>query len=139
MFPIALWVFSLISDLVYALGGPAVWSDLAFYTMAGGLVGALLAAVPGLLDYRTLREPGTRRLGGAHMAINLVVVALYALNLWLRTGLPDLSLLPLGLSVLGVVLLLVSGWLGGEMVYGHGVGFERRAEPERREDRTRAA
>jgi uncharacterized membrane protein len=138
-FPIGLWVFSLVCDIVHALGGSPVWKDVAFYTMAGGLVGALLAALPGFLDYRTLRAPDTRRLGAAHMAINLVVVALFAVNLWLRVRFPELAGLPLGLSVLGVVLLGVSGWLGGEMIYGHGVGFERRAEPSRREDRSRAA
>jgi uncharacterized membrane protein len=139
MFPIALWVFSLVADLVHAFGGSAVWDDLAFYTMAGGLVGALLAALPGFLDYRTLRDSETRRLGGAHMTINLVVVALYAVNIWLRTGLPAGALLPVGLSVLGVVLLLASGWLGGEMVYRHGVGFEERRRPSRPEDQSRAA
>jgi uncharacterized membrane protein len=139
MFPIALWVFSLVADLVHAFGGRAVWNDLAFYTMAGGLVGALLAALPGFLDYRTLRARDTRRLGTAHMTINLVVVALYALNLWLRTWLPPGAVLPVGLSVLSVALLLVSGWLGGEMVYGHGVGFERRTDESAREDQRRAA
>jgi uncharacterized membrane protein len=138
-FPIALWVFSLVADLVHASGGSPIWNDLAFYTMAGGLVGALLAALPGFLDYRTLRERDTRRLGATHMAINLVVVALYALNLWLRTGSPAGAVLPVVLSVVGVGLLLVSGWLGGEMVYGHGVGFERRTDAAEREDQRRAA
>jgi uncharacterized membrane protein len=137
--PIGLWIFSLVCDIVHALGGRPVWSDVAFYTMAGGLVGALLAAVPGFLDYGTLREPATRRLGGAHMTINLLVVALYAVNIWLRTGLTPVAWVPLGLSVVGVILLGISGWLGGEMVYKHGVGFEERVEPGRREDRTRAA
>src|SRR6185295_15598947 len=52
-FPIALWIFSLVCDLivVLVLGGP-VWKDVAFYTMAGGFVGALAAAAPGYLDYR---------------------------------------------------------------------------------------
>jgi uncharacterized membrane protein len=138
-FPIALWVFSLVADLVHAFGGSPIWNDLAFYTMAGGLVGALLAALPGFLDYRTLRERDTRRLGTTHMAINLIAVALYALNLWLRTGIPAGAVLPVVLSVVGVGLLLVSGWLGGEMVYRHGVGFEGRTDAAEREDQRRAA
>ncbi|MGH9834655.1 MAG: DUF2231 domain-containing protein [Blastocatellia bacterium] len=46
-FPIGLWVFSLVSDIVYFMGwGSAIWNDVAFYSMAGGIVGALLAAAP---------------------------------------------------------------------------------------------
>lgn len=49
--PIGLWIFSLVSDVIYLTkwGGP-VWNDVAFYTMAGGFGSALLAAVPGLID-----------------------------------------------------------------------------------------
>jgi uncharacterized membrane protein len=139
VFPIGLWVFSLVSDLVYAFGGAAVWNDVAFYTMAGGIVGALLAAVPGFVDYLALRGPRVRRVAVTHMAMNLVVVALFGLNLWLRTWLGVDSNLPLILSVVGVVLLGISGWLGGEMVYVHGVGVEGAPESASRKDRARAA
>ena len=76
--PIGLWVFSLVADVVVRAGwgGPA-WIDVARYTMAGGIVGALLAAVPGLIDYRSFRHPDTRRIGRTHLTLNLVIVAMY--------------------------------------------------------------
>jgi uncharacterized membrane protein len=56
------------------------------------------------------------------MTINLIVVALYAFNLWLRTHGAAPGGLPLVLSIVAVAGLGVSGWLGGHMVHVAGVG-----------------
>jgi uncharacterized membrane protein len=125
-FPIALWIFSFVCDLIYVMGwGGAVWNDMAFYSMAGGLLGALLAAVPGYIDFRSLSDPAVRSIGRAHMLINLVIVVLFAVNLWLRMGSTPPTTIPLILSFVGIALLGVSGWLGGEMVYVRGVAVEK--------------
>jgi uncharacterized membrane protein len=124
-FPIALWIFSGICDVVYALHwGGALWHDMAFYAMAGGLIGALVAAIPGYLDYRSLVAPVVQRIGRWHMIVNLSIVILFAVNLWLRTSSEAGAALPLILSLLGIAMLGVSGWLGGELVYVHGVAVE---------------
>lgn len=124
--PIGLWVFSFVCDLVvYFSEGNEVavlWYILGFWTMAGGLAGALVAAVPGLIDYLALKDRHIRTLATTHMAINLGVVALYSFNLWVRsTERPDI-LVGFGLSALAIVLLGFSGWIGAEMVHVHGVG-----------------
>lgn len=133
--PIGLWMFSLVSDVIVVMRwGPPVWSDVAFYTMAGGLVGALLAALPGLVDLLAIEDRTTKTLGVRHMSINLLVVVLFAGDLWLRrTAIPGATL-PLGLSIVGIALLGVSGWLGGEMVYVYGVGVQPPGD-RRREER----
>ena len=139
--PIGLWVFSLVSDLIFAtgLGGP-VWNDVAFYTMAGGIVGALLAAVPGLIDLLSLEDSRAKKVGVFHLTINLVVVGLYAVNLWLRLGSAPGARLPIALSMVAAILLSVSGWLGGELVFRHGVGVESRPDVSpTRGERARAA
>ncbi len=124
--PIGLWIFSLVCDLVHA-GGSAnpAWPTVALYTMGGGIAGALLAALPGLIDLLSL-PPGPRKTAIAHMTINLVVVALYAVNLWLRLPAPDNPGGLVWLSLLSVGLLAISGWLGGKMVYVYGVAVEGR-------------
>ena len=123
--PIGLWIFSLVSDVIYLMKwGGIVWNDVAFYTMAGGIVGALLAALPGLIDLISMSPGKAKRIGIWHMCINLVVVALFAINLWLRTVAAPRANPPLWLSVIGIVLLGISGWLGGEMVYVHGIAVE---------------
>lgn len=129
VFPIGLWIFSLICDLIgLTVAAPDIWHIVAFFTMVGGLIGALLAAVPGLIDliYYQGGEPPLKKIALAHMTINLSAVVLYAVNVWLRTGSPpDLST-PIILSAIGVGLIAVSGWLGGQMVHVYGVGVEGR-------------
>ena len=128
-FPIALWIFSLISDVVYGLGwGGILWNEMAFYTMAGGIVGALAAAVPGLIDYLSMSDQQTSKIAKAHMIVNLTIVGVFIAGLWLRTMLRPGAGLPVVLSVIGVALLGFSGWLGGELVYVHGVGVESSSE-----------
>ena len=124
-FPIALWIFSFVSDVIYALGwGGTIWNDMAFYTMAGGLLGGLAAAIPGYLDYRSLTNPDLKQVGQWHMLINLSIVVLFAINLWLRMRSEPGSVVPIILSAIAVALLSVSGWLGGHLVYVHGVAVE---------------
>ena len=118
--PIGLWVFSLVCDLVHMSNGSPVWATVAFYCMAGGIVGALLAAVPGLIDLLSL-PAGPRSTAVKHMAINLTVVALYLVNIWQRMGAPENPGNLVWLSLVSIVLLVVSGWLGGKMVYEHGI------------------
>jgi uncharacterized membrane protein len=126
--PIGLWVFSLVSDVIYLMKwSGVVFNDVAFYTMAGGIVGALLAAVPGFIDYLSLPKGTIKTMAVWHMRINLAVVALFAVNLWLRRDAAAGAALPVWLSVVGLALLGVSGWLGGELVYVHGVAVEPQA------------
>jgi len=82
--PIGLWIMSLVCDLIAAGGsGNPDWAVVALYTMVGGIVGALAAAVPGFVDMLALRG-GLKRIALTHMVINLTVVALYVANAWMR-------------------------------------------------------
>lgn len=130
--PIGLWIFSLICDLFHA-GGSAnpAWTTVAFYTMGGGIVGALLAAVFGLIDLLSL-PPGPRRTALVHMSINLVVVVLYVVNFWMRFDAPERPGNLVWLSLISVGLLAISGWLGGKLVYELGVAVSAPPESMRR-------
>jgi uncharacterized membrane protein len=140
--PIGLWIFSLIADIVAMRSAtPDTWSLVALYTLVGGIVGALVAALPGLIDLLSLQDRAIKKTALVHMTINLTVVALYVFNAWLRFGNPGITGgIPFGLSVLAVALLSVSGWLGGKMVYLAGVGVSTgdaaaTAESRRRDER----
>jgi uncharacterized membrane protein len=122
--PIGLWVFALVCDVVHALNGNGVWQSVGTYCIAGGIVGAILAAAPGLIDYFSIDEAEMRRIANLHLAVNLGAVVLFAINLWLRFRLPADSFLPLVLSIAGVLAMGVGGWLGGEMVYVKGMAVE---------------
>jgi len=122
--PIGLWVFSLVCDLIFVFGnGVSLWYTLAFYTLIGGLVGAILAAIPGFIDMLSLTA-APKRIALAHMTINLVIVVLYAVNLGMRINGGDNAVIPVVLSAVAVGMLLVSGWLGGHMVYVYRVAVD---------------
>jgi uncharacterized membrane protein len=125
-FPIGLWVFSLICDFVYHAGVHNVfWKGVAFYAIVGGVIGALFAAVPGFIDYLSLREPRAKNIATTHMVLNLILVALFLFNLGIRyNASPDNEVFGVFLSIAGIVILGASGWLGGSLVYVHGVAVE---------------
>lgn len=123
VFPIGLLIFSLLCDLIALLSAePAIWHAVALFTMIGGFIGALIAAMPGFIDFLSITEDRTKKVAIMHMAFNLIVVTLYGVNLWLRLNGEEINGTPLVLSLVAVGLLGVSGWLGGQLVYKHGVG-----------------
>jgi uncharacterized membrane protein len=129
-FPIGLLVASFIFDLLNLWENRELWQTLAFYNMAGGLIGAVLAAVPGLLDYAALKDEKVLQIAHWHFGVNVALLGIYAANVWLRTASGkaysgDLQIVPFFLSIIGQLLLVVSGWLGGELVYVHGVAVDK--------------
>jgi uncharacterized membrane protein len=130
--PIAIggFILSFIFDIVCLASGTATpWASVAFYTMIGGIVGALCAAVFGLVDLVSLPAGYTKNVAYKHMGINLTVVALFVVNAWLRHGNETVAGTPFVLSIIGIALLVVSGWLGGKMVYEAGVGVSMGETP----------
>ena len=126
-FPIALWVFSLVADVIYLWRGNPVWRDwIAFYALLAGIIGAAVAAVPGLIDWLSITDKAVVKIANWHARLNVIALLVFAASFYLRTtsgaGLVGGSyVIPVILSVLGVVLITISGWLGGEMVFKHGV------------------
>ena len=121
--PIGLWLFALVCDLMGLRSiHPDLWFVVSLYAMIGGILGALLAAIPGLIDLLSLRDRTHRRVALTHMTLNLVIVALYVANVWLRITDPTHVVPHLVMSVVSVLLLAISGWLGGTLVHVHGVG-----------------
>src|SRR5438067_1565450 len=124
--PIGLWIFSLVSDLIYKFG---FWRPdlerrrLLHYRWR--YRGALIAALPGFIDLTDLQNPKTKSIAIWHMFINLLAVALYCVNFWLRMHRAPGDNLPILLSAIGIGLIVISGWLGGELVYVRGVAVKQ--------------
>jgi uncharacterized membrane protein len=122
--PIGLWIFSLVCDLIYVAGATSeTWRVVAFYAMVGGVVGAVIAAIPGIIDFSALTG-ARRKTALIHMSINIVVVLVFLVNIGMRLGEPANVMTTVWLSLAAVALLAVSGWLGGKMVYVQGVGVD---------------
>lgn len=133
--PIGLWTFALVCDLVHAVGGGQGWAVTAIYCIGGGIVGALLAAVPGFIDYLSIDEPAMKRIATLHLSVNLGAVVVFAANLWFRLRVAEAGVVPLILSLIGIAVLSVGGWLGGEMVYVKGMAVEAVEELAKKADK----
>ena len=133
-FPIALWVFSLIADLIYLCRGNPVWRDyIAFYTLLGGIIGAAVAAVPGFIDWLSLKDRDVVKIANWHARLNVIALLIFAASFYLRTTsgsslVSSSYTIPVALSVLGVILISISGYLGGEMVFKHGVAVDQQPQ-----------
>ena len=128
-FPIALWVTSFLADLAYLWRGDAYWFQAAWDLMAAGIAFAVLAAVPGVVDYFKSAPPHSeaKTMARTHGLLNGGVTVLYAFNLWWRTGPGTVEgtqwWVAFALSLVGVGTLGYTGWLGGELVFVHRMGI----------------
>jgi len=120
VFPLGLLATAVIFDVLYLATANADLATFSFWAMAAGLVGGLVAAIFGLIDWLAIPN-GTRakRIGAFHGGGNLIVVLLFAVSFLMRTSraayLPDI--LPFIVALLGAALALVTAWLGGELVF----------------------
>lgn len=120
VFPLGLLAAAVVFDIIHLIGGSLMAAAVAYYNIAAGILGGLLAAVFGLRDWVAIPgETRAKRVGMWHGLGNVVVLLLFAASWWLRRGAPDHA--PGGLAFIlalaGVGLALVTGWLGGELVY----------------------
>ncbi|MBG0564059.1 DUF2231 domain-containing protein [Actinoplanes aureus] len=126
--PIGAWIASFVFDIAsHLVGDPGFLVTGARWLIGIGVLGAVAAALAGVLDLLTLRA-GTRvfRVAVTHMAINGTVVVAYAIGfLWRATsdqaGGEPVGWGPLALSAASLAGLTAGGYLGGELAYRYGV------------------
>ena len=132
-FPFGLLATAVIFDIVWlfttTLPRTHIFALVAFWMIAAGIVGGLVASPFGLIDYLAIpRGTRAKSVGLLHGVGNLVVLVLFALSLWLRYGSPlpahQPTTLALVLSFAGFALAGLTGWLGGELVDRLGVGVD---------------
>jgi uncharacterized membrane protein len=127
-FPIVCFILTFVCDILYVRGHIGA-ANASNWLLIIGLVMAALAAVAGLTDFF-----GDKRIQGAdaikHMLANVTAVVLELVNLVLRFNNPD-AITSTGVYISGVVvlILLYSGWKGGDLVYRHGIGVHDTSNP----------
>lgn len=123
-FPVAFLPGALVTDLVYRSTGDAFWARASLWLLAAGVVTGALAAVFGLIDFLSIRRARSLRAGWVHFLGNVLAMALSIFNLLLRWGepVPDVPSLGVTLSAVVTLILVVTGWLGGELSYKHAIG-----------------
>jgi len=124
-FPIAFFAGTLAADLMYAGALDVFWYRATLWLLGAGIVMALLAAVAGFIDL--LGDAAIRALTIVwwHFVGNLTLVLVEAFNWYRRFTLGPDAILNTGLylSIIAVAIMLVTGWLGWEMVYRRRVGI----------------
>lgn len=129
VFPLGLLVTSVVFDVIRLVTGNGTFAEVAFWMIIAGVVGGLLAAVFGLIDWLAI-PAGTRAktIGLYHGAGNVVVVVLFLISWLSRRDAPAApDTIELVLSFLGVGIGGVTSWLGGELVDRLGVGVDEGA------------
>jgi uncharacterized membrane protein/nitrite reductase/ring-hydroxylating ferredoxin subunit len=128
-FPIAFLTGTLVFDAAGWIGdAPSLWITGAYLGLAG-IATALLAAVPGVVDYLHTVPPhsSAKTRATRHMLVNLVAVALFAAAWWMRGAADARPELPqLALEVLALALLGAGGYLGGTLVTRNLIGVDHR-------------
>src|SRR5438552_2665275 len=129
VFPLGLLATSVVFDMIYLATKNGRWTEIAEYMIGAGIICGLCAAVFGLVDWLgTPSRTRAKQIGGWHGAGNVVVVVLFAISFFMRYPAPaETTSGAIVMSIVGVLLALVTGWLGGEMVYRHGVGVDEGA------------
>jgi uncharacterized membrane protein len=127
VFPLGLLITAVIFDVVYFATGNDAFATVAFWCIAAGIIGGLLAALFGLIDWLNIpSDTRAKSVGLWHGLGNVVVVALFALSWWFRSS--DAAYEPSTtafiLALAGVAIGGVTGWLGGELVDRLGVGVD---------------
>jgi uncharacterized membrane protein len=132
-FPIGLLALSPAWDALGWLRAETVWWAIGFWTSAAGLAFGILAAIAGFVDLLALDgESAAGRVATNHMIAMCCALGVFFVSVMVRNGSAPLHGLKLTgvfvLDALGSATLVVGGWLGGELVFRHGVGREEARE-----------
>jgi uncharacterized membrane protein len=129
VFPLGLLATAVAFDIAALASNDIAWFNISFWIMAAGILGGLLAALPGLIDWVAIpSNTRAKAIGLWHGGGNVIVLVLFAISWFLRrgnAGVPSSGALVL--SFLALILALITGWLGGELVDRLGVGVDNGA------------
>ena len=124
VFPLGLLATAVIFDVLYLAPANTTWSTVSFWMIVAGVIGGLVAALFGLIDFLNIpSNTRAKRIGIYHAVVNVAAVALFAASAFLRWDRPETPVtIAFVCSFAGVLLALAGGWFGGELVERLGVG-----------------
>ncbi len=132
-FPVGLLITAVIFDVIYLVNDRPGLTIAAAYAIAAGVVGGLLAAPFGWIDWFKI-SAGTRakRIGLIHGLANAVVLVLFAVSWWLRydAGSWTPTAWALICSFIGLAVAGPGAWMGGELVDRMAIGIDEGANPD---------
>jgi uncharacterized membrane protein len=132
-FPLALWATSFVVDVIYYFLRHATLLVIAKFMIAAGCIGAIAAAIPGIVDWLSIKNGDVKKVANWHARLNITALVVFAISLFLRMGrygefVGRKLTIPFLLSLVGVILITISGWLGGELVFRYRMGTTQPGE-----------
>ncbi len=127
-FPIAFFIGALMFDLLSVITGNSHFWQTGYHLAIAGIVGAVLAAVPGAIDYFYSVPPQStaKKRATKHALLNVTNLILFVFVVYYRQNNPAESLVVVALEAVGVVLLSIAGWMGGTLVHRNQIGIDHR-------------
>jgi len=129
VFPLGLLGTAAIFDAIYLATLNRTWSTVSFWMIVAGLIGGVVAALFGLIDWLNIpKDTRAKAVGLYHAIVMDVALILFAVGLYLRWSTPDIPpTIATICSFAGLAFALVGGWFGGELVERLGVGVSANA------------
>lgn len=135
---------ALVFDAIHVFTGAEAWFLAALVATLVGVVGIVLAAIPGFIDYASVvpEQGEVQKRAYRHMALGVTLLILFsAIAVFRWMALPQATGLWMwgivALHLLGMGGLAVQGYWGAELVERHGIGVyssEAAPQPSRRRD-----
>ena len=131
-FPIAFLVGALFADVALLASADPFWARAGQWLLGAGLVTGVAAAVFGVIDFVSVERARSLAAGWMHFIGNAAALLLAGWNFATRLGDAAAAVAPGGiiLSLATTFILVVTGWLGGELAYRHRIGVMRQRENE---------
>lgn len=124
-FPIGLLLTSIVFDVIYLATGTPAMATVAYWMLVAGIVGGLLAAPFGWIDWHAIpANTRAKSVGLMHGLGNVVVLLLFIGSWWRRESAVEPDMLAYFLSLIGAGLIGFTAWLGGELVERLSVGVD---------------
>ena len=126
VFPLGLLATAVVFDIIYLIWGNPEMANVAYWMLAAGIVGGLIAAPFGTIDWISIpANTRAKTIGMMHGLSNVVALLLFAGSWYMRNDLPERpETLASILSFAGAAMSGLGGWLGGELVERLGVGVD---------------
>jgi nitrite reductase/ring-hydroxylating ferredoxin subunit/uncharacterized membrane protein len=117
--PLGAWTTTVALDAKAAVSGDESYSRAADFALGVGLVGAVGSAVTGLTDWSET-DGRAKRIGLVHGLLNVAATAMMATAYVLRRRNDRRA--GQACTLAGVAVATVSGYLGGDLVFGERIG-----------------
>jgi uncharacterized membrane protein/nitrite reductase/ring-hydroxylating ferredoxin subunit len=127
-FPISFFVGAFLFDFLGYIQKNADFWTIGYYLEAAGIIFGLLAAIPGIIDYLTIVPPKSSAKVRAtqHGLLNIFMVIIFLLIWIFRKNNSSSSSIILVGEFMGVILIGITGWLGGSLIYRNQIAVDHR-------------